>query len=58
MNETELERIRELVRMSGEMITDEMTGILINSDRSFYFDDVVWLVGVIEELAEMLGVAE
>lgn len=57
MNETELERVRELVRISGEMITDEMTGILISSNRSFYFDDVAWLVGVVEELAEMLGVS-
>jgi hypothetical protein len=28
------------------------------SSSSFYFDDVAWLVGVVEELAEMLGVTE
>jgi hypothetical protein len=51
MNETELERVRELVRISGEMIE-------AGSSSSFYFDDVAWLVGVVEELAEMLGVTE
>ena len=51
MNETELERIRELVKISGEMIE-------AGSSSSFYFDDVAWLVGVVEELAEMLGVTE
>jgi len=50
MNETELERISELVRISGEMIDGE------SSSTSFYFDDIVWLVGVIEELGELLGV--
>jgi hypothetical protein len=51
MNETELERVSELVRISGEMIDGE------SSSTSFYFDDIVWLVGVIEELGELLGVA-
>jgi hypothetical protein len=49
-HEVELERVRELVRISGEMIE-------AGSSSSFYFDDVAWLVGVIEELAELLGVS-
>ena len=49
--EAKLKRVRELVQISGEMIE-------AGSSSSFYFDDVAWLVGVIEELAEMLGVTE
>ena len=49
--EAKLERVRELLRISGEMIE-------AGSSSSFYFDDVAWLVGVVEELAEMLGVTE
>ena len=49
--EAKLERVRELLKISGEMIE-------AGSSSSFYFDDVAWLVGVVEELAEMLGVTE
>ena len=51
MNETELERIRELLYVCRNIV-DGYDGTY------FYIEDIEFLVGIIEELAGKLGVTE